>query len=182
MSRGPSPDSPAASRMKKRFSAGMRSTRPRPRSADEADRQGVVREQAVEAVGDDAHREGVEPAGALVRSKHLGAAGIEPEPHRVDDGFGERRRVLEPEIQPLAGDRVDDMRRVAEKREALGLEAASPARASPRSPICFADRPSPGAVVRAQHRTPVASRSAGTACERERRPRNARSYRCRRRR
>ena len=63
-------------------------------------------------------------APALIALEHRERAGIEPEPHRVDDHFGERGDVLEPHVEPLPGDRMDDVRGIADQREALGDEGA----------------------------------------------------------
>ena len=42
---------------------------------------------------------------------------VEAEPPVVDDDFCQRRNVAQPEIEALAGDRMDRMRRVADERE-----------------------------------------------------------------
>jgi hypothetical protein len=49
---------------------------------------------------------------------------IEPEPRRVDDDFGECGDVLQSHIEPLPGDRMDEMGGVANERDALGDERA----------------------------------------------------------
>ena len=57
-------------------------------------------------------------AGALVGVEHLGAARILPEPHAVDDRLRQGRRIVQAEIEALAGDRVDHVRGVAQQRDA----------------------------------------------------------------
>ena len=63
-----------------------------------------------------------EPAPALIALQHVRRAEIEAEPRRIDDHFGQRRDVLQSHIEPLAGDRMDDVRGVADQRDALGDE------------------------------------------------------------
>ena len=110
--------------MKSCLRLGSRSTRPRPTSRIEPQHVRAVGEQPVEAVGRHAHRHGVEAAPALIALQHRERARIEPEPRGVDDGFGERRDILEAHIEALPGDRMDDVRGVADQRDALGDEAA----------------------------------------------------------
>jgi len=52
------------------------------------------------------------------RSSNAGVADIEAEAARVDDDLGQRRDVADADIEPLAGDRVDHMRRLADQRQA----------------------------------------------------------------
>src|SRR5207342_126113 len=51
-------------------------------------------------------------------------ARIEAEPCGVDDHFGERGDVFQSHIQSLPRNRMNDMRRVADERDALGNELA----------------------------------------------------------
>ena len=126
---GTSPVTPAASRMKNSFSAGSRSTSPKPDIAHEPQHIRLVGEQPVEAVGRNAHRHGVEAPPALIALEHRRAAGIEAEPHRVDHRFRQRRDIAQSHIQSLPRDRMDDMRGVADQRDALGDEASAPPKA-----------------------------------------------------
>ena len=84
IARGRSPSRPMAWRMKKPLSGAIRSTMPRPSLARQAQRQKVVGEQPVEAVGDRDQRQRIEAPPALVARQHLGASGIEPQAPRVD--------------------------------------------------------------------------------------------------
>src|SRR5262249_13232800 len=61
---------------------------------------------------------------ALVALQHLARAGVEAEPRRIDDRFGERGDVAQPHVEALAGDRMDDVGGVADEREALADEGA----------------------------------------------------------
>ena len=65
----------------------------------------------------------VEAPPALVSRERRGRARIEAEPHLADDRLGERRHVAQAEVQALPGERMDDMRRVADEREPLADEA-----------------------------------------------------------
>ena len=78
----------------------------------------------VEPVGRNAHRHGVETPPALIAVEHGVSARIEAEPHGVDDHFGKRGHILEPHIEPLPRDRMDDMGGVADQRDAIGDERA----------------------------------------------------------
>ena len=71
-----------------------------------------------------AHRHGVEAPPALIALEHIRAAGIEPEPRRIDDRFGQRRDIAQAHVEPLPGDRMNDMRGIADQREPLGDERA----------------------------------------------------------
>ena len=119
---GTSPVKPAASRMNTRLSAGMRSTRPRPTSRDQPQHIGAVGEQPVEPVGGDAHRHGVEAPPALVALEHIGRADIEAEPRRVDDRLGQRRDIAQAHVEALPGDRMNDVRGVADQRERSAMK------------------------------------------------------------
>ena len=102
----------------------MRSTRPKPTSRTSTQHVRLVREQPVQAVGRDPHRHRVETPPALVALQHRSAAGIESEPHRIGDCLGQRRHIAQPHVQSLPGNGVNDMRRVADQRDAFGDEAA----------------------------------------------------------
>ena len=51
-------------------------------------------------------------------------AGVQTKTHRLDHAFGKRRHVAQTEIDALAGDGMDEMRRIAHQRETIGDEAA----------------------------------------------------------
>ena len=94
--------------------------------AGQAQRRDRVREQAVEAVGDGGEQQRVGAAPALVAFQQRLVADIEPEAAAIDDQLGQRRDVADADIEALAGDRMDHMRRLADQREpprdvALGL-------------------------------------------------------------
>ena len=110
--------------MNSRLSPGTRSTRPRPTSRKSRSTAGAVGEQAIEPVSRKPHRHGVEAPPALIALEHVGRARIETEPRRIDDHFGQRSDILQPHIEPLPGDRMNDMRGVADQRQALGDERA----------------------------------------------------------
>src|SRR5829696_9156737 len=95
-----------------------------PDIANQADRVAVVREQPVQPVRRNSHRHRVEPAPALIMRKNVLAADIEAEPGCIDDAIHERRRIAYAQVQPLARDRVDDMRGVPDEREPLRDEGA----------------------------------------------------------
>ena len=84
----------------------------------------LVGEQPVEPVGRNSHGHGVEPPPALIALEHGKRAGIKPEPDRIDDHLGERGDILEPHIEPLPRDRMDDVGGIAHEREAIGDERA----------------------------------------------------------
>ena len=81
-SRGRSPDSPAASRIRPRRSAGSRLTSPSPRSRAEPQQRVVVGEQPVQPVGRRRQQRGVEPPPALVLRQHVARADVLPAPPR----------------------------------------------------------------------------------------------------
>ena len=121
---GTSPTRPAASRMKKLLQRGQAVDQAEADIAHQAQRVRPVGEQPVETVGRNSHRHGVEPPPALIAVEHGERAGIEAEPHGIDDHFGQRRHVLEPHIEPLPRDRMDHVRGVADQRDAFGDESA----------------------------------------------------------
>ena len=102
----------------------MRSTRPRPTSRTSRSTSELVGEQPVQAVGRDAHGHGVEAPPALIALEHVRRADIEPEPRGVGDRFGQRRDVAQAHVEALPGDRMNDVRGVADQRQPLGDEAA----------------------------------------------------------
>ena len=59
----------------------------------------------------------------LVTLEHVGGAVILAEPDRVDHHLGQRRDVLETEVQSLPGHRMHHMRRIADQRQARRHEA-----------------------------------------------------------
>ena len=64
--------------------------------------------------------ERVERAPALVAVEQLPVAEVEAEPGAFDQHLGQRGDVAEAEVEALARDRVDGMRRVADQRQAVG--------------------------------------------------------------
>ena len=76
---------------------------------------GVVGEQPIEPVGGQPHGHGVEPPPALITLQHRRGAWIEAEPRGVDDHLGEGGDVLQPHVQPLTGDRMNDVGGVANR-------------------------------------------------------------------
>ena len=92
---GTSPVRPAASRMNKLLQRRQAVDQAEADVAHEPQHVGAVGEQPVEPVGRDAHRHGVEPPPALIALEHVGAAGIEAEPRRVDDRLRERRDIAQ---------------------------------------------------------------------------------------
>jgi hypothetical protein len=103
--------------MKKRFTGGARSTRPAPPRVG-AERQEVVREQAVDAVGDGDQGHAVEAAPGGVALQGGGVAGVEAEAEAVDGDLGHGGHVAQGEVPALAGDRVDAARGVADEHGA----------------------------------------------------------------
>ena len=87
-------------------------------------RREIVGEQPVQHVGGDAHLHRVEAPPALVALQHVERADVLAEPVGLDHRLGQRRRILEAEIEALAGDRVDAVRGVADQREARRHEVA----------------------------------------------------------
>ena len=105
--------------MKNWRSGGIISTTPIPRSRPNRRERDVVRHQPVDPVGCGGERDAVEPPPALVALEHVAAAEIEAEPRRVEHRLGQSRDILQAEIESLARDRMDRMRRIADEREAL---------------------------------------------------------------
>ena len=110
--------------MNRLFSGGARSTSPSPISRTVRSSVDSFGEQEVERVGRKPHRHGVEPPPALIALEHVGLAEIDAEPRGIDDHFGKRRDILQAHIEPLAGDRVNHMRGVADQRQPLADEGA----------------------------------------------------------
>src|SRR5262249_26325480 len=61
---------------------------------------------------------------ALVAAQDFDRAEVEPEPRRLDHRLGKGRRVAEAQIEALPRDRMNAVRRVAEKRKARPHEVA----------------------------------------------------------
>ena len=97
--------------------------------AQDAQRQAFVGEEPVQRVRRPRERHGIEPAVPFVAGERLPAARVEAEADGVDDPFGQRRRVAEPEVQPLTGERMDLVGGVAEQRDPFRDEAAGEAEA-----------------------------------------------------
>src|SRR6185503_4570993 len=92
--------------------------------ANEADGCQVVGEQAVEHVGHGAHLQRVETAPALIVLQHREAADIEAEAMSADDRLGECGDITKAEIETLAGEGMNAVRRVAGKSKARRDETA----------------------------------------------------------
>jgi hypothetical protein len=76
-------------------------------------------EQPGEAVGRERDGEAVEPAPALVAGEELRVAWLEPQSHAIGEHFDQRANVAQAEVEPLARDRVNAVRRVADERQAV---------------------------------------------------------------
>jgi hypothetical protein len=123
----------------------MRSTSPSPRSR--AIRIGVTSfENSRLSTSVVTPIERVEAPPALVALQNVRRADVEPEAVGVDDRLGERRHILEAEIEALAGDRMDAVRRIAGQREAVGDEGAGQRQAE-REGAARADRPDRAELV-----------------------------------
>ena len=110
--------------MKNSFMRGMRSTRPRPisriaRSGAKSLENSRFSTSVVTPIWTVSKRRQL-----LVALQHVERADVVAEAVGLDDRFGKRRRVLEAEIEALAGDRVDAMGGVAGEREARRDEVA----------------------------------------------------------
>src|SRR5438132_3661948 len=85
--------------------------------AGEAQRCELVGEKAVEPVGYCSEGERVEAAPLLVMAEQVGIADVETEAAPVDHQLRERSDVADAEIETLAGDRMDDVRRLSDQRQ-----------------------------------------------------------------
>ena len=84
-------------------------------------RRGAVGEQPIEPVGRKPHRHGCRSAASADSAfENIGSARIEAEAGGVDDHFGERGDILQAHIEPLAGNRMNNVRGVADQCQALG--------------------------------------------------------------
>ena len=110
--------------MKKPFSPGMRSTRPRPKSRSARTGAMSLENSRFSTSVVTPIRNVSKRRQRLVALEHRERADIETEPIGVDDGLGERRDILEAEIEALAGNRMDAMRGIAGEREARRDEVA----------------------------------------------------------
>ena len=89
--------------------------------AEAAERRGGLARHAVEpgqTVGGQRDHERVEAAPALVAGEQLRVAEVEAEPGALDQHFGQGGGVAEAEVEPLAGDRMDAVRGIADQGEA----------------------------------------------------------------
>ena len=103
--------------MKKRCSSDCDSTQRKPARARCASGPRAVREQPVEGVDGEAHERRFALAPALVaRAARRSAPGSSPAPTRGDDQLRQRRRIEQPEIDALAGERMHHVRGVAHQR------------------------------------------------------------------
>src|SRR5262249_38217592 len=87
--------------------------------ARELQRRGVMGEEPGWAGGHRRAGQAVEAPPALIAAQKIAAAEVEAEAMRIDQKLGQRRDVAHAEIPALPGDRMDDMRRIADQREAL---------------------------------------------------------------
>ncbi len=85
---------------------------------------GAVGEQPIQSVGGDAHGHGVEAAPALIALEHIGRADVEPEPGGVGDCLRQGGDVAQAHVESLPGDRMNDVRGVADQRQTIGDERA----------------------------------------------------------
>ena len=99
--------------------------RGQPQIADHTQHGQIVGEQAVQEVGHPGQGQGVElpPVGVLL--KHRAAADVEAETSRVNDDFGQGGDIAQTQVQPLPGDRVDHMGRVADQGQAASGDRRS---------------------------------------------------------
>src|SRR5690606_36501283 len=74
-------------------------------------------EEAGQTIGRQADHQIVEPAPALVAGKQRRIPEVEPEARAVDQGPGQRRGGAKPGGEPLPRNRMDAVRRVADKRD-----------------------------------------------------------------
>src|SRR6202043_1057242 len=99
--------------------------------AGEAYRRDRVRKEPVEPVGHRRQQDRVGAAPSLVALQYPIVADVEAAAALVDDQLSKRGDVADRDVEPLAGDRMDDMRGFADEREAprdiaLGLEERQP--------------------------------------------------------
>ena len=101
------------------------------------ERRDVVGEKPVERIGGRRQREGIEPPPALIALQHIERADILAQPRRIQHRFGQRRGILQAQIQALTGDGMDAMGAIARQRETrphiiarqMEVERIGPARA-----------------------------------------------------
>ena len=155
--RGPPPRAISARR-----SAGSRSTSAEAEVAPEAEQRIVVREQPVDPVGRRRQRRDVEAAPARVAVEHVRRADVLAAAGAADHHLGQRRHVAQAEVQPLPGQRMDAVRRVADQRQ-------------PRAGAALRQRePERIAVARARRaRSRRGSRRTAAAAPRDTPPRRA---------
>ncbi len=87
---------------------------------------GLIGKQPVQAVGGDAHGHGVEAPPALIALEHIGAPVSRPSRAASAIASAKRRDIAQAHVEALPGDRMNDMRGVANQRDALGDEARAP--------------------------------------------------------
>src|SRR5581483_3200880 len=92
--------------------------------AHRAEQRRFVGEQEIERIGGNAHCHGVETPPTLVALEHTGFSNIHAEPRRIDHHLGQRCDILQPNVETLAGYRMNDMRGVADQREPIGDEGS----------------------------------------------------------
>ena len=87
-----------------------------PEIACNADRCDVVGKQPVDRIHAQRQRRGVKPPPALIGLKRDGAANIFATPRRFDHHLGQGPHIAQPKVQPLSGNRMHAMRRIAHQR------------------------------------------------------------------
>ena len=88
-----------------------------PEVTHDADGRHIVGEQSVEHICRNPHPERVESAPDLIALEHVDGSDVETQPVCLDDRFGECGDVLETEIEPLTGNRMDSMGGITGKRQ-----------------------------------------------------------------
>ncbi len=103
--------------------AGERIDQPHAKATAEREDGVCVGKQAVDAIHAKRERGGVKPPPALVAFQNVDRADVFATALRLDHHLGECAHIAQAEVQPLARDGVDAMRRIAHERKAGGGEA-----------------------------------------------------------
>src|SRR5205085_2103620 len=86
--------------------------------ANQPQRRAVVGKEPVQRIRCRGKREGIEASPLLVAPEHVNSAKVEPQPRCIEHHFGQRRDVLETEIESLPGNGMNPMRGVTHERKA----------------------------------------------------------------
>ena len=70
-------------------------------------RRNVIGEKAVQRIRRSGQHEGIEPPPALIAFQGVQRADVPAQPRGIQQHFRQRGRILESQIQPLPGNRVD---------------------------------------------------------------------------